>query len=387
MARVLIDGRFVGVGESISRYTLELLKHILKIDRKNEYTLLVRPLGEEVLLANYPDLIEVPNLQLSVLDVKHYSLDEQTKLLAYLNEEKFDLVHFTQFNHPIRYKRPFVITIHDLTIFHHNMDQGWIKRMAFSRVMKSAVGRSSKIITVSDTTKRELVERYGISGSKVAVIYNGIDHSRYNKEVKSEKKRIDDFRTKYQIAEPYILYTGMWKQHKNLVRLLRAFENTYETEEMKGKVQLVLVGKVDDNEREVLAEIERINKKYGSLGFEAVRVTGYVDEWELPLAYAEALAYVIPSLSEGFGMPPLEAMACGTPVIASNASCIPEVLGDAPLYFNPKSEKEMSEAMAKMVKDGKLRDKLREQGLKQAQKYRWDEAAKEIHKIYRAVLQ
>jgi len=411
MKRILIDGRFVGVGESVSRYTLEVLSRIIKLDKENKYTLLIRPCGADVFAEffkipayesgimdfesqkNYEKLKQeklienckskYKNLELSILDVKHYSPKEQTKLLKYLKQEKFDLVHFTQFNHPVFYKGAFAVTVHDLTMLGHLHRQNPIKRIAFNKVMKAAAINSAKIITVSETSKNDILDYYDIPKDKIVVTYLGTD-SKYNISVRGQQSKIDQFMKKYDIGDQYILYTGMWKRHKNLLRALEAFEKAAQKGEVANrKIQFVMAGKMDKKEPEVIQKIENINK---SLGRKAVVTTGFVLEEELPLAYAGALAYIIPSLSEGFGLPPLEAMACGTPVISSKESCMPEILGDVPLYFDPYDIDDMAKAMEKIITDKELRQKMIPKGLEQVRRYSWDDTAQKTLEVYKEVL-
>lgn len=389
MARILIDGRFVGVGDSISRYVLELVNGVIKIDRDNQYTLLIRPAGQKN-LERYPDIINAPNLKIDVFDIPHYSLAEQTKLLQYLNKEKYDLVHFTQFNHPVFYRGKFVTTVHDLTLIGHLHYHNFLKQFAFNLVMSDAVKRSSEVIAISQFTKKDLIEYFGAPKDKFVVIYHGIDHTRYNEQVKSEKfqpkaghpldEKVKSFKEKYQINGEYIFYAGMWKKHKNLMRLFKAYEKF--KKESKSPLKLVLAGKVDENEPEVISEIKRINSVFG--GDEIITI-GFIYD-ELPVAYARAKLYVIPSLSEGFGWPPLEAMACGTPVISSKESCMPEILGDAPLYFDPYNVDGIAKAITRVASDEKLRADLTKKGLDQVKKYNWDETAKKTLEVYKEVL-
>jgi len=409
MKRILIDGRFVGVGDSVSRYTLELLTGLLKQDKENEYTLLVRPQGIKTLEEFFKSEIRSTksetnqnvskfeirnssfhNLKIKVFDVPHYSIAEQIKLLKYLNKEKFDLVHFTQFNHPAFYRGKFVITIHDLTLFGHLHRQNIAKRYAFDKIMRSAVKNSAKIFSVSATTKKEIVEYYKVSPSKIKVTYNAVDMERYNFQVKSQKSKVKSFKEKYGICGEYLLYTGMWKRHKNLMRMFEAFERYIAEQDINElNIQLVLVGKPDPREPEVMAEINRMNNshKYKTACKKVFISTGFVEEEELPIAYAGAKAYIIPSLSEGFGLPPLEAMACGTPVISSNESCMPEILGDAAYYFDPYDTNDIKKAIEKILTDEKLRAELVQKGLKQVAKYDWNETAKGTLRVYQEVLE
>ncbi len=392
--RILIDGRFIGVGESISRYTLELVKGILELDKINDYTLLIRPQGKK----EVETIQQFNNLKIKILDIAHYSLSEQTKLLKYLNQEKFDLVHFTQFNHPTRYKGKFIVSIHDLTLLGHLYRMNPIKRLGFRAVMKSAVKNSTKIITISKYSKEDIIKTYGADPKKIEVTYLGID-SKFSKEVRSRKQEVTKFKEKYQISGEYILYTGMWKRHKNIIRMLKAFELCLKKQISRNKsqtnskfqipnIQMVLVGKVDKEELEVIAEIERINAFTKHLTFKnpkPVIATGFVDESELPISYAGALMYCTPSLSEGFGLPSLEAMACGTPVISSNISAMPEVLGDAAEYFDPYNVEDIAKSIGKLACDEKLREQLSRKGLEQVKKYEWSKTAKETLRAYKNI--
>lgn len=411
MARILVDGRFVGVGDSQTRYVLELVKGIIQLDHTNSYTLLLRPQGikdaENFLnldlpFSNWeesnsdkkfkPLKTKYKNLSLQVLDIAHYSLSEQTKLLKYLNEEKFDLVHFTQFNHAVRYHGDYVITIQDLTMVGHLHRQNFIKGIAFRAVMKSAAKDSKKIIAVSKTTMDDIIEYYHVDKEKFAVVYHGVDHDSFNLSVKSKTSAIEKFKKKYDISDEYILYTGMWKRHKNLLRLLSAYEIFIRRPKTEDRIlqtpQLVLVGKIDSREKEIVKEIERINQfRATDSGLQTpIVTTDFITEEELPIAYAGAFAYCIPSLSEGFGWPPLEAMACGVPVISSKESCMPEILGDAPLYFDAYDIEDIAKKMSTITTDKELRKKLIKKGLEQVQKYQWQKTAEETLEVYKKLL-
>lgn len=389
MKRILIDGRFVGVGDSMTRYCLELVRGILAIDKENDYTLLLRPLGEEK-LELYPDIVNAPNLKVDILDIPHYSLAEQTKLLKYLKKEGYDLVHFIQFNHPVFYKGNYVVTIHDLTLIGHLHYKNILKQLAYKIVMRSAVKDSKKVITISKTSEDDIIDFFGDYRKKIEIIYHGVDYKYFNAGFKSETSRIANFKEKYGIKGDYILYTGMWKKHKNLIRLFEAFEQFVGSRQsaIGSPIQLVLTGKIDQNEPEVISEIARINNSRTSSSElpTPIITTGFIDEEELPIAYAAAIAYVIPSLSEGFGWPPLEAMACGTPVIASKISCIPEILGKAAYYFDPYNIDDIEKAIAKIVSDSDLRDELSKKGLEQVKKYSWANTAQQTLDLYKKCL-
>ncbi len=383
MSRILIDGRFIGIGESMSRYALELLSHILEIDKENEYTLLVRRKTEDERLKT---IEKCPNLKIEILDIAHYSIGEQTRLLKYLNREKFDLVHFPQFNHPIRYRGKFVVTIHDLILLNH-AKASLFKRLAFLPVLKSAVKDSAAIISESEETKREIIYILRGDEKKISLIYLGIDHAKFNITAKNHRTDLDEFCRKNKIENDYLLYVGAWKSHKNVLRMLEAYEKYLKENEKF--VHFVLVGKIDKKEKAILSKIEALNKSHDSqfMIHDSVVLAGPVsNDTELAAVYGGALAYINPSLAEGFGWPPLEAMACGTPVISSKVSCMPEILGDAAEYFDPLNTDNMARAMAKIIQNHTLREGLIKKGLEQVKKYNWDETAKKTIEVYKKVL-
>jgi len=388
--KILIDGRFIGVGDSISRYTLGVLSHLLEIDKKNNYSLLIRPAGVKTVKEN--GLWDADNLHVYVFDVAHYSVEEQTKLLIWLNKHHFDLVYFTQFNHPILYRKPFIINIHDLTTFGYFHYENPLKVAMFRRVMKSATFNSKKIISASNTTKDEILNHYPIDKRKVEVIYPGIDRNylRISKMTAGDRYILGKkFSESYELPGDYLLYTGMWKKHKNLLRLLEAFEKfRNRTDENQREIQLVLAGKIDRKEVAIVEKIEEINGHIidAASNSDPVFVAGFVPEGLLPSAYAGALSYVQPSLNEGFGLPPLEAMACGTPVIASNVSATPEILGDAAEYFEPESIEDIADKIDKIVNDSRLRINLQRKGFERIKTYTWEENAKKTLGVVNQIL-
>ncbi len=187
------------------------------------------------------------------------------------------------------------------------------------------------------------------------------------------QKQLKKVLKKYKIRKPYLIYTGQWRTHKNLIRLVRGFHRALR----KGlDAQLVIVGKKDP----LFSELPQIvkEKKLSS----HVILTDFVPDQDLPYLYKGSTAFVFPSLAEGFGLPPLEAMASGIPVISSDASCMPEVLGNAAFYFDPFDISDISRSIIRIIKDKKLQSKLRSRGIKQAKKYSWEKMARETLLIY-----
>ena len=194
----------------------------------------------------------------------------------------------------------------------------------------------------------------------------------------SDTKRIEGIKAKFGITKPYMLYVGQWRAHKNIVKLIRAFHLAKRRYQLDA--QLVLVGKIDKKSPEVLETIQKLNLRSD------VILTGYVPDDELPYMYQGSELFVFPSLYEGFGLPPLEAMASGIPVIASNSSAIPEILGDAAKYFDPFSIEDIAKTIVEVMTNFSLRKRLRNAGLKQANKYSFDKMARETLKVYKEIL-
>ncbi len=384
--KILIDGRFIGVGDSIGRVVFGIIEHLLEIDKENSYSLLIRPAGVKQVREH--GLWDSDRVKIEVQDFGHYSLSEQTKFLIWLNKKPYDLVYFTQFNHPILYRKPYIIIVHDLTMFGYFSYENPLKVAMFKKVMKSAIFDSKKVVVDSGATKDDILDNYQLADKeKIKVIYLGVDanYLRISKMDQADRIKLGNrFKNHYSLESEYLLYTGMWKKHKNLFRLLQAFR---QVNSVSG-IQLVMAGKVDKDEMEIIAEIEEINGHSieKPIITDPVFITGFVPEELLPAAYAGALAYIQPSLSEGFGLPPLEAMACGAPVVAAKISATPEVLGDAAQYFDPENVEDMAMKIEEVIMNQRLREGLRKKGLERVKLYSWPENAKKTLKIIDDVL-
>ncbi len=371
--RIGIDARmysteFTGIG----RYVYELVRHLLEMDEKNEY----------VLFMNQPEYeaFEAPNKRVHkvLVNAHHYSLKEQTLYLWTLYRAKLDLMHFTHFNAPIFYRRSSIVTIHDLTLsfFPGKKMNSAFYRFAYNLVLKAAVRNSKRIIAVSENTKADLVNITHVSPSKVEVIYEGVGEEfgpRGDTELQEEVAK------KYSITKEFLLYTGVWRGHKNLVNLIRAFALIREGTE-GFDLQLVITGEEDP----YYPEVKRTVKELGLEHY--VVYTGMVPEKELIALYQTAKAYVFPSLYEGFGLPPLEAMRCGTPVVASKSSCIPEICGEPnALFFDPYDPEDIANVVRRVLLDEGLQKELRECGLRHSLKFSWQDMAEKTLKVYNDV--
>jgi glycosyltransferase involved in cell wall biosynthesis len=296
-------------------------------------------------------------------------------------------VHFPHFNVPILYRRKFVVTIHDLILIHFPTLRGttlnplfyWLKFLAYKLTISQAIKKSEKIIAVSNFTRNDILANYRINSDKISVVYEASDDY-CNISRQAEKEVLTKYGLggdNYGIIKPYILYVGNAYPHKNLEKLLAAFSGLYAE---FGELQLLLVGKADyfyNNLKKIVAE----------KGIKNVIFAGFVPDRDLDIVYKNAALYVFPSLYEGFGIPPLEAMAKGTPVVVSDQECLREILGDSAVYFDATDEKAIEKTVRELLLDTALREKLIAKGYQQIRKYSWEKMAGETIEIYKNILQ
>jgi glycosyltransferase involved in cell wall biosynthesis len=269
--------------------------------------------------------------------------------------------------------RPTVLTVHDL-IFrhlpeHHKPLNRWYLRWALPLYCR----RADRIIAVSEATRQDLIEAYDLPPEKIQVIYEAAA-PRFRPTSDRDQAAV---RARYGLPARYLLVVGTLEPRKNLTRLLRMWTALRQTGEVP---PLVLVGARGWLIDEFFAALAR------SAYREDVILPGYIADADLPAVYGGATAFVFPSLYEGFGLPPLEAMACGTPVACSNTSSMPEVVGDAALTFDPRDDEAMAEALRRIVDDADLQAELRERGLRRAAQFSWARAARETAALYRSLL-
>lgn len=372
--KIGIDARLYGPkvgGGGLGRYVEQLVNELQRIDKKNRYVLfLKRDNFDQCKITN-------PNFEKVLADVHWYTLAEQIKMPKIIDAEGCDFVHYPHWNIPLRAKTPFVVTIHDLIMLEEpNSNKAsrldpirfHLKYAGYKFVLKQAVNRSRHIIAVSNFTKASILKHFQIPTEKISVIHEGVTGS---------KKQTSDFKpqtSKRPFSAPYLLYVGNAYPHKNLEALLHAFSFFHR---LHPEVKLVLVGKKDVFWKWLEREFDEIDVPHESVIF-----FGYASEDELDQLYAHATLYVFPSRHEGFGLPPLEAMARGVPVAASKATAIPEILGDAAIYFHPDDIEEMVKVMEQGLTDTKLREKLKAKGSGQVDKYSWQTMAEEILRLY-----
>lgn len=366
--KIGIDARMYGAGfTGIGRYTAELIEHLARLDDRNEYVLFMR---KEAF-----DAFECPNdsFRKVLADFSHYSMGEQWGFYRVLEAEKLDFMHFTHFNAPLLYKRPFVVTIHDLTLsfFPGKKMNRWYHRMAYHKVIKRVTSQAKHIIAVSENTKKDLINTLKVSEAKISVIHNGI--SPQFGGIKATSK--ETLMKTHGFSKPFFLYTGVWRDHKNVVGLIKAFSAFNASQ--NHAYELVITGKPNATYQEVPDVISELG-----VG-EWVHLVGLVSEEDLYGLYQHALAYTFPSFYEGFGLPPLEAMQCGTPVLASNTSAIPEVCGEGnALFFDPYDVEDMQAKMKHIATDAVLRKTLIERGGERVKAFSWEKMTKAVLEVY-----
>jgi len=377
----------------IGRYSQNLIKNLLEIDHDDEFVLFMTPEDKrEFDQLKIENSLKIGNckLKIVVVDIPHYSIAEQVKLPQIIARENCDLVHFLNFNHPIRYQGKFIVTIHDLTLFFYPetaRETNLLKRFAFKKIMLHALKKSKMIIAVSQNTKKDIIKYFKTDPGKIVVIPEAADDKSF---VLPSKELIQNLQSSYHISNfPIILYVGQWRPHKNIAGLIEAFGKL--RKEIKAK--LVIIGKPDPKHKSVQETIDKLDLKSdivtlghtSDIAEESVIMPGFVSNDELAAWYNLATIFVFPSFYEGFGLPGLEAMAAGTPVVASKTSSLPEVYQDAALYFNPSNSSEIADKIKIVLRDQKIRDQLIKKGKKQAKKYSWKKTTEETLKVYKEI--
>ena len=368
--RIAIDARKLhdfGIGT----YIRNLLRGLARLDRQTEYVVLCRSRDAEAvgkLGDNFRGVIE---------NARPYSFGEQVRIPLSLSRQRVHLLHEPHYVLPPATRCRSVVTIHDC--IHLMFPQYLPSRLAhaYARVsMWSAVHKSSRILTVSEASKRDILRFFDVNPDKVAVIYNAIDERFL---APADEERMDLIRQRYQLDHPFLLYVGNIKPHKNLERLVDAFGRA----RARGlsELRLVIIGDEISKYPPLRQSVHRHRlDKY-------VRFLGFQPYDTLAAFYRLARAFVFPSIYEGFGLPPLEAMACGAPVVTSNISSLPEIAGDAAILVDPYEPQSIAEGITRAVSDESVRADLIQRGFARARDFSWQHSVAAIHRIYMDVLE
>lgn len=361
--KIGIDARFVGPqGTGLGKYTEKLILNLAKIDHKNNYVIFLRE--------NNFDYLKIENRFKKVLaDIPWYSLKEQLVLPKIFASQNLDILHVPHFNAPFFYGGKFIVTIHDL--IHHQFSETSattknpvifkLKRAVYKKVIANAVNKSVKILTPSDFVKSEIIKNFNVGPAKIVVTYEAAEEEYSNHKSSTIN------------LQPFLIYVGNAYPHKNINNLLDAIGNL----KFKiGNLKLILVCPRDVFSERLKNEIEKRNLE------KSVELKGYLPPEKLSALFQKATAYVFPSLSEGFGIPGLNAMASDLPVVCSNIPVLKEIYTDAALYFDPNNPKDIAEKINQIMSETSTRLDLVKKGEAQVKKYSWRKMAKETLEVY-----
>ncbi|MBZ5571070.1 MAG: glycosyltransferase family 4 protein [Acidobacteriia bacterium] len=374
--KIAIDIRRItefGVGT----YTRNVVRALGRLDHSNQYFLIGSPQKVEEIGPLPPTFRTVP------------LLDDDTSAKGYvefrgiIKRLQCDLVHIPHlFWMPRTLPCPYVMTVHDvLEHMYRAHDRSSLRRSLHFHLTRRVLRGAGRILAVSKFTRSEIEKLFGIPGSRIEVVYNAIDE-RFLRGHASEADR-QVLAERYLVTYPFLLYAGRISPHKNLLRIIEAFSALKGELEKEGKfsdLKLIIIG----DELSKHPDLRRTVIRSGVQN--DVRFMGFVPIEMLRVFYDAAKIFVFPSLYEGFGLPPLEAMAHGTPVVTSNTSSLPEVVGNAAVLVNPENVFEIMRALHRVLLDQPVREKLKQRSYEQAQKFSWDASARQILKIYEEVV-
>lgn len=362
MSRIVIDARELRT--SSGRYVERLLHYLQQLDHEHDYRVLLKPGDMSGWQPRNQGFVAVP------CPHKEFTFAEQLGLKQQVRNLRAEVVHFTFPQQPVWYRGRTITTIHDLTTLRFtNPDKSplifKLKQHVYAYVIKRAVHKAARVLVPSQFVKDDLVAFAQLDPAKVSVTYEAAD------PITAPPEGLPQL-----LDKQFIMYVGRPTPHKNLERLLKAFA------QLQGShphLRLVLAGKLDANYRRIQAQVEQQSLKH-------VVFTDFVTEGQLRWLYENCAAYVFPSLSEGFGLPGLEAMQHGAPVVSSNATCLPEIYGDAAHYFDPTDSAAMAEAIDEVLTSEVLRKRLTVNGKRCVAQYSWQRMAEQTLQAYKAAL-
>ncbi len=364
-ARVAIDARKLhdfGIGT----YIRNLLTGLARLDRQTEFVVLCRP----------PDCARIGALGANFRGVPersgNYSITEQLLIPLALRRVRAQIFHEPHYVLPPLVPCRSVVTIHDC--IHLMFPQYLPNRFAYFYArgsLAAASRRADRVLTVSETSRQDIIRLLGVPPDKVTVIYNAIEERFWDEPSEEDRRRVQE---RYQLHDPFLLYAGNVKPHKNLERLIDAFAVVC----ARGLDPLKLIVIGDDISAH--AGLRRKVLRYQL--HKRIRFLGFQPQDTLAVMYRLASAFVFPSLYEGFGLPPVEAMASGTPVVTSNVSSLAEVAGDAAMLVDPYDPEAIADGIIRVLTDDGLRRDLIARGLRRARSFSWEASVQRIHRIY-----
>lgn len=371
--RVAIDIRKInefGVGT----YIWNLVRNLAALDNRTEYLLI----GSH---RNFHELGPLPQnfRQLYQPDDRTRWRDHVTIPFA-LRRENVDLVHVPHHEAPLFSRSKLVVTVHDCVhVLFPPEDSSKFRNYLSYLSTKRVIERAKHVLAVSNSTKEDLIDIFSLRESKISVVHNALDERFAFDHTCEERKHVLE---RYQLKDPFVLYSGKIRPHKNLHRLIEAFavlKSELVDDERYKNLKLIIIGDELSKHQYLRLTVIRSGVQ------QDVRFFGFVPYPILRVFYRSAALFAFPSLYEGFGLPPLEAMANRTPVIASNKSSLPEVLEDAAVLVNPENVFDIARGMKSILSDEVLRQKLIQKGIQQVAKFSWKSAAQHVLETYQLV--
>jgi glycosyltransferase involved in cell wall biosynthesis len=360
----------------VGTYTRNVVRALGRLDRANEYFLIGSPQKVE----------EIGPLPSNFQTVPLLDADNTAKgyfeCRSIINRLTCDLAHIPHlFSIPRNLPCRYVVTVHDvLEHMYRARDRSSLRRSLHFQLTRRVLKGASRILAVSRYTKSEIEKLFGIPGTRIEVVYNAIDERFLRGHASDTDRQV--LAERYLVTYPFLLYAGRISPHKNLVRIIEAFSALKAELEKEGRfpdLKLIIIG----DELSKHPDLRRTVIRGGVQN--DVRFMGFVPIEMLRVFYDAAKIFVFPSLYEGFGLPPLEAMAHGTPVVTSNTSSLPEVVGNAAVLVNPENVFEIMRALLRVLLDQTVREKYKQRGYDQAKKFSWDASARQILGVYEEV--
>jgi glycosyltransferase involved in cell wall biosynthesis len=361
----------------LATYIRNVVRALGRIDATNEYYLVGAA-------SRFEQLGELPeNFHRLPLVNPDATFANYLEMHRVVNAHEVDLIHVPHtFWRPLVTKAPFVLTVHDLLDYMYRArTNSGLRRMMHSYFTRQVMRRAARIFAVSNFTKRDVSRFFNVKPEKIEVVYNALDDSFLRGHSTPAEQAI--IRGRYQVESPFLLYAGRISPHKNVARIIEAFSALKGELAKEGAfpdLKLIVIGDEVSKNPDIRRAVIRSGVQHD------VRFLGYVSIEVLRIFFDMAKVFVFPSLYEGFGLPPLEAMAHGTPVVASNTSALPEVVGNAALMVNPENVFEISRALLRVLTDQSLRDRLKAAGLEQAHRFSWDASVSRMIEVYGQVV-
>ncbi len=354
-----------GLMQGVRTYTFNIVDHLLRADSENEYFLYITEPNKKI-----NTIFSQDNVTFKQIFPHSRIIRIPISFPVRLYLDSIDVFHCQYMGPPLA-KTPYVVTLHD--IIHEYLPELYPKTLRYfmSLLYPLSAKRASRILTVSESSKRDIVKYFKVPEEKVVVTYNGVSEKFHQI---TEREKIKWVLKKHGVMDEYILFVGRLEPRKNISGLIKAFHDIKRNNKIKHK--LVIVGMNYFRYKEIFNVVNNLGLQ------DEIIFTGRVEDDDLPMFYNGASLFVYPAFAEGFGLPPLEAMACGTPVISSNTSSLPEVIGDAGILIDPYNTQGLARAIYEVLSDKNLQERLKIKGLKRSKKFSWDNSAKKTLEVF-----